>query len=33
MMGGGRALTHGAEVERAINEFYLDEDGEPIDSL
>ena len=30
MMGGGPALTHMAEVERALNEFYLDEDGEPI---
>jgi hypothetical protein len=30
MMGGGPALTHAAEVERALNEFYLDEDGEPI---
>ena len=31
MMGGGPALTHAAEVERALNEFYLDEDGEPIE--
>ena len=31
MMGGGPALTHVAEVERALNEFYLDENGEPID--
>lgn len=30
MMGGGPVLTHMAEVERALNEFYLDEDGEPI---
>jgi AhpD family alkylhydroperoxidase len=31
MMGGGPVLTHMAEVERALNEFYLDEDGESID--
>ena len=31
MMGGGPALTHAAEVERALNEFYLDEDGESIE--
>ena len=30
MMGGGPALTHMAEVERALNEFYLDENGDPI---
>lgn len=30
MMGGGPVLTHMAEVERALNEFYLDENGEPI---
>lgn len=30
MMGGGPVLTHMAEVERALNEFYLDEYGEPI---
>jgi AhpD family alkylhydroperoxidase len=30
MMGGGPVLTHMAEVERALNEFYLDEDGEEI---
>ncbi|MDD5403042.1 MAG: carboxymuconolactone decarboxylase family protein [Sulfuricella sp.] len=30
MMGGGPVLTHIAEVERALNEFYLDENGEPI---
>jgi alkylhydroperoxidase/carboxymuconolactone decarboxylase family protein YurZ len=30
MMGGGPVLTHMAEVERALNEFYLDEDGEPV---
>lgn len=30
MMGGGPVLTHMAEVERALNEFYLDEEGEPI---
>lgn len=30
MMGGGPALTHMAEVERALNEFYLDEDGDPV---
>jgi AhpD family alkylhydroperoxidase len=30
MMGGGPVLTHMAEVERALNEFYLDEDGNPI---
>lgn len=30
MMGGGPALTHMAEVERALNEFYLDADGNPI---
>lgn len=30
MMGAGPVLTHMAEVERAFNEFYLDEDGEPI---
>ena len=31
MMGGGPVLTHMAEVERALNEFYLDENGDPID--
>ncbi len=31
MMGGGPVLTHMAEVERALNEFYLDEEGEPIE--
>jgi AhpD family alkylhydroperoxidase len=31
MMGGGPVLTHMAEVERALNEFYLDEEGEPVD--
>jgi AhpD family alkylhydroperoxidase len=30
MMGGGPVLTHMAEVERALNEFYLDEEGEPV---
>ncbi len=30
MMGGGPVLTHMAEVERALNEFYLDESGEPV---
>ena len=30
MMGGGPALTHMAEVERALNEFYLDENGDPV---
>jgi len=30
MMGGGPVLTLMAEVERALNEFYLDEDGNPI---
>lgn len=30
MMGGGPVLTHIAEVERALNEFYLDKNGEPI---
>ena len=30
MMGGGPALTHMAEVERCLNEFYLDADGEPV---
>lgn len=30
MMGGGAVLTHMAEVERALNEFYLDEEGEPV---
>ena len=30
MMGGGPVLTHMAEVERALNEFYLDENGDPI---
>jgi len=30
MMGGGPVLTHIAEVERALNEFYLDENGDPI---
>jgi AhpD family alkylhydroperoxidase len=30
MMGGGPVLTHMAEVERALNEFYLDKDGNPI---
>lgn len=29
MMGGGPVLTHMAEVERALNEFYLDENGDP----
>jgi AhpD family alkylhydroperoxidase len=31
MMGGGPVLTHMAEIERALNEFYLDEEGEPVD--
>lgn len=30
MMGGGPVLTHMAEVERALNEFYLDDNGEPV---
>ena len=30
MMGGGPVLTHMAEVERAMNEFYLDENGNPV---
>jgi AhpD family alkylhydroperoxidase len=30
MMGGGPVLTHMAEVERALNEFYLDDEGDPI---
>lgn len=30
MMGGGPVLTHMAEVERALNEFYVDEHGDPI---
>jgi len=30
MMGGGPVLTHMAEVERALNEFYLDANGDPI---
>ena len=30
MMGGGPVLTHMAEVERALNEFYLDEEGNPV---
>ena len=30
MMGGGPSLTHMAEVERALNEFSLDEHGEPV---
>lgn len=30
MMGGGPVLTHMAEVERALNEFYLDENGNPV---
>jgi len=30
MMGGGPVLTHMAEVERDLNEFYLDKDGNPI---
>lgn len=30
MMGGGPALTHMAEVERCLNELYLNEDGEPV---
>ncbi|MDO8351547.1 MAG: carboxymuconolactone decarboxylase family protein [Gallionella sp.] len=30
MMGGGPVLTHMAEVERALNEFYLDEQGDPV---
>lgn len=25
MMGGGSVLTHMAEVERALNEFYIDD--------
>lgn len=31
MMGGGPALTYTAEVERAANLVYLDEEGEPVD--
>jgi len=30
MMGGGPVLTRMAEMERALNEFYLDVDGNPI---
>jgi len=30
MMGGGPVLTHMAEVERALNEFYLDKNGDPV---
>ncbi len=30
MMGGGPVMTHMAEVERALNEFYLDENGDPV---
>ena len=30
MMGGGPVLTHMAEVERALNEFYLDENGDAV---
>jgi len=30
MMGGGPVLTHMAEVERALNEFYLDDEGEEV---
>jgi AhpD family alkylhydroperoxidase len=30
MMGGGPVLTHMAEVERALNEFYLDDEGDPV---
>ena len=30
MMGGGPVLTHMAEVERALNEFYLDDNGDPL---
>ncbi len=30
MMGGGPVLTLMAEVERALNEFYLDEEGNPV---
>ena len=30
MMGGGPVLTHMAEVERALNEFYLDENGDEV---
>ncbi len=30
MMGGGPVLTMMAEVERAMNEFYLDENGDPV---
>jgi AhpD family alkylhydroperoxidase len=30
MMGGGPILTLMAEVECALNEFYLDENGDPI---
>ena len=30
MMGGGPVLTLMAEVERAMNEFYLDEEGNPV---
>lgn len=31
MMGGGPVLSQMAEVERALNEFYLDEEGEPVE--
>ncbi|MGA8863386.1 MAG: carboxymuconolactone decarboxylase family protein [Gallionella sp.] len=30
MMGGGPVLTLMAEVERALNEFYLDAEGNPV---
>ena len=30
MMGGGPVLTLMAEVERAMNEFYLEEEGNPV---
>ena len=30
LMGGGPALTHMAEVERCLNEHYLDEEGDPV---
>lgn len=30
MMGGGPVLMMMAEMERAMNEFYLDENGEPV---
>lgn len=30
MMGGGPVLAMMAEVERALNEFYLDENGDPV---